>query len=92
MPLQRVHAEDCCMTEPRELDSAIEHAAGRARGEQERLMEEPPDSPELVPRARAVHHLAEDIETLAADAAAEAEGGEAEGGAAGGDGGDSSSA
>jgi hypothetical protein len=44
-------------------------------------MEEPPDSPELVPRAKTVHHLADDIETLASDAAAEAEGGMAERGA-----------
>ena len=66
------------MSDEPELDWAIQHATGRARDEQEELMAEPSDSPKVLPRAKAVQHLADDIGTLASDAAADAEGGQAE--------------
>jgi hypothetical protein len=54
-------------------DDAVLTAADRAREAQERLVETPTDSPEIVPKAHAVEHRAEEIEALAEEAAEEAE-------------------
>ena len=52
-----------------DLDDAIQTAADHARDAQHRVIAEPIDSPELVPKAERVEHFADDIHELASDAA-----------------------
>jgi hypothetical protein len=55
------------------LDHAIETAAERAREAEERLLEKPTESPEIVADARTVEQRAEDLKELTEDARQEAE-------------------
>jgi hypothetical protein len=51
-----------------DIDDALQTATGHAREAEERLIQKPPESPELVSEARTVEHRAEDIHVLAVDA------------------------
>jgi hypothetical protein len=57
----------------RDLDNAIETAANHVREAEDRLVETPVDSPEIVAEARTVHHRTKDLSELAVDATSEAE-------------------
>ena len=56
-----------------DIDDAIETAAKHAREAEERLIQRPIDSPEIVADAHVVDRRAEDIHLLAKDAVDEAE-------------------
>jgi hypothetical protein len=53
------------------LDHAIETAAEHTREAEERLIQEPVESPEVVTEARTVERRAEDLHELAEDATTE---------------------
>ena len=57
------------MDQYRDTDDAIETAAEHARGAEQRLVEQPMGSPEQVREAHTVHHRAEDLDVMAAEAA-----------------------
>jgi hypothetical protein len=55
------------------LDQAIETAVERTREAEERLIEKPIESPDIVIEAHTVERRAEDLTELASDAARDAE-------------------
>ena len=55
-----------------DLDDAVHTAATRASEAEERLIEKPIESPEIVVEAYTVEHRVEDLDVLAQDAAREA--------------------
>jgi hypothetical protein len=52
-----------------EIDAALETATERTRDAEERLIDEPIESPAIVPRARIVERRAVDLHLLAEEAA-----------------------
>ena len=54
---------------PEDIDDAIDKATRRVGEAEHEFTSEPPESPELVPKARRVERRAEDLHALAADAA-----------------------
>jgi hypothetical protein len=61
--------DDMCMDKRTEIDAALEIATERTKDAEERLIDEPIESPAIVPKARKVEHRAEDLHLLAQEAA-----------------------
>jgi len=55
--------------DPKDIDNAIDTATRRVGQAEHEFVEEPPESPDLVPKARRVEHRAQDLHALASDAA-----------------------
>ena len=66
---QRRLLDDAAMDQQRDTDDAIEIAAKKAREAEQRMVEQPMGSTEQVTEAHTVHHRAEDLDVLAAEAA-----------------------
>ena len=61
-----------------DIDKAIDTATRRVGEAQEEFVTEPPESPDLVPKAELVEHFAEDLHELAGEAAAATDEGDPE--------------